>query len=918
MWDSSKDAKSGESKNLALVDTEIETAADGSQTLVLAPDADYFAQDLTYPVTVDPTSTLAVTTDTWVATNYNDSQVSSTELKSGTYNAGDTVARSYLKFDVSGYEGVHVIDTDLALYSYWSSSCDVGTGTAVRRITESWSSSTITWADKPAATTTGQVINTASKGYSTSCPAGTMNFDIDTIVRAWTSGSASNHGLLVRGTDETDSLTWRRFRSANYVSGDGSTEPHLTITYNSYPETPGTPVLSPSTTSGGAKVVTSLTPVLSTMVNDADPQRQRAQYAIEPDPAYNDTTYTLTADTPYVDSMETAALAVPEETPLVDGTHLRVRARAYDGTDYSTAWGSWQTFTVDTSKAPAPEVPTDPATGATETTTPLLTGVVTAAGNGALSAEYLLSDASGNPVGSTLTAGTQDGDRAVAMVPDGLLTDGATYKWKMRACADGVCSAYTPLKTFTLDVVEEETETSATTGTAPEAVTDLKAVAGDHGALVTWSAAVFTGDTDDVVTYTVTAVAADGTTAGTKTTTGRSAVFTDLDEGVSYSFKVTGQNDYGTSPAATSNTVVPVALVDGTSAYEIAVSAYHFAREGLVSGSYTDSADAASNSFYGPQFVDLLARDQESLLRERIAVSEDDTDSDPEEASFSDVLAIPSADGSTVTLRATVTSTNVVVTDVSTEAADPTDETGSFDMRYTLSAGAEPELLSEVSASAEEMAVRPTRAALVDLGNAIEGEIIEDTDPSAFDGDSTDDGSETTSTAATVSFDAQQAGTYLRTGAATWAVGHWNSPEMYDADCTNFVSRAIHYGGDVRMKGKGNGTYKDTDLWWYEPSTFFRDQTMTWINASYFRKFMLKHMLHSKRTTSTAFVGDVIFYDWTNDGKIDHTSIITKISNGKIYVTQHTKAYKYRSLAAQKKVKPKMKIWIYRPKPKWY
>lgn len=89
MWDSSKDKLSGESKHQEKVATKVETAEDGGQTLVLTPDADYFERDLTYPVTVDPTSTLAVTTDTWVATDYTDSQVSSTELKSGTYD-GET------------------------------------------------------------------------------------------------------------------------------------------------------------------------------------------------------------------------------------------------------------------------------------------------------------------------------------------------------------------------------------------------------------------------------------------------------------------------------------------------------------------------------------------------------------------------------------------------------------------------------------------------------------------------------------------------------------------------------------------------------------------------------------------------------------------------------------------------------------
>ncbi|WP_328835911.1 hypothetical protein [Streptomyces europaeiscabiei] len=57
------------------MDTKVETAADGSQTRVLTPDKDSLATS-TCPVAVDPTSTLAVTTDTWVQNPaYPDSQV---------------------------------------------------------------------------------------------------------------------------------------------------------------------------------------------------------------------------------------------------------------------------------------------------------------------------------------------------------------------------------------------------------------------------------------------------------------------------------------------------------------------------------------------------------------------------------------------------------------------------------------------------------------------------------------------------------------------------------------------------------------------------------------------------------------------------------------------------------------------------
>lgn len=356
MWDSSRNPVSGEPEHQARVATKIETAGDGSQTLVLTPDED-FLTTATYPVTVDPTSTLAVTTDTWVQTpDYTDSQVSSTELKSGTYDGGAHTARSYLKFDVAKFAGKHITDTNLALYSYYSSTCSTsGAGTQVRRITTDWSSSAVTWGAQPSTTTTNAVTNTAALGYNSSCPAGTMNFDIDGIVQAWASGSA-NFGLQVRGGSETDTLTWRRFRSANYVSGDNSAEPHLTVTYNSYATTSSAAV-SPSVVNAysGKRYVTSLTPTLSAKVTDADGGNAQAQYEVTADPAYADTTYSYTAYGNTVASGSTSTLAIPSANAFPAGTHLRMRARAYDGTDYGS-WTGYTPFVLNTGLPTAPTI----------------------------------------------------------------------------------------------------------------------------------------------------------------------------------------------------------------------------------------------------------------------------------------------------------------------------------------------------------------------------------------------------------------------------------------------------------------------------------------------------------------------------------------------------------------------------------
>ncbi|WP_051900875.1 DNRLRE domain-containing protein [Streptomyces aureus] len=359
MWDDSKDPASGESAHQQRVDTQVETDADGSQTLILSPDKDFLAT-ATYPVTIDPTSTLAVTTDTWVQNpDYPDSQVSSPELKSGTYDAGTDVARSYLKFDVSPFAGKHIIDTNLALYSYYSSTCaTTGAGTQVRRITSDWSSSSVTWAAQPTTTTTGAVTNTAALGFSSSCPAGTMNFDLDTIVQAWADGSA-NYGLQVRGASETDSTTWRRFRSANYISGDDTVEPHLTVTYNSY-ATNSASAVSPSVANAynGKRYVTSLTPMLSAKVSDADGGTVKAQFEVTPDPAYNDTSYTYTATTAAVASGGTAKLTIPSANAFPAGSHLRFRVRGFDDSDYGT-WSGYSVFVLNTALPVAPSISCD-------------------------------------------------------------------------------------------------------------------------------------------------------------------------------------------------------------------------------------------------------------------------------------------------------------------------------------------------------------------------------------------------------------------------------------------------------------------------------------------------------------------------------------------------------------------------------
>jgi hypothetical protein len=930
MWDSSKDPASGESKHVAAVDYDIETAADGTQTLVLTPDASYFDQDLTYPVTVDPTSTLAVTTDTWVATNYPDSQISSAELKSGTYNGGDTIARSYLKFDVSDFVGTDIVDTNLALYSYWSSSCSTaGSGTQVRRITSTWSSSTIAWGSEPSSTSTGAVTSTAAKGYSDDCPAGTVNFDIDAIVQAWADGS-TNYGLKVKGVSETDSLTWRRWRSANYVSGDGSTEPHLTVTYNSYPKTPSSLTLSPSTTSGSEKIVTSVNPVFSAKVSDVDSgAKVRVQYAIEPDPDYADTTYTLTKSTAYVASGKAAALSVPTSTPLPDGKHLRIRARAYDGTDYSTAWTAWTPYTVDTGALDIPDVPTGLQTGATETTTPLLTGLVTAVGQDAVTAEYVLYDSTGAVVGESPlgTATVGSGERAALVVPD-TLTDGAAYSWKMRACVDDTCSSYTAKQTFTVDVADTGGADN-TTASVPAQVQHLQATAGETGALVTWEAPANWGVGDEDLSYTVTALKS-GTTVSTTTTDGTSAVVKGLTNGTAYTFTVKATNSVGTGAATTSSAVTPAAVTGGAAAYQAVVQAYLEAHFALLAGDYASADAAASGSDQGTGFADVLAAEQSDPLADRAVLGDEDSETYEPGVVLSDVLAMPGASG-TVTLRATAGLTDTVVAGEDSDDPDSTDEAEETTRLYTLTTGTPPELTGYRDAAAAETTVSDSADALAVADTSVD---TDDTDvPSSMgtdaDGNLVTGTDTSTTTATTVSAHATYAADISWGGTAKWARAHWNSKHDYDNDCTNFVSKSLNRGGGMNMRTGGTRwTYDDDDFWWRNDNNSWPKRSYSWANAYHSANFVSRQATYAwHKYKNQVNVGDIIYYNWNIKGDshpsgfngISHASVVTKIdSQGNIYVTQHSSNRRDYRLSKQRTGKYKnMDVWIVSVFP-WY
>jgi RHS repeat-associated protein len=347
MWDSSADA--GGQPEVAVVDTTIGEIAGGTPTLTLSPDDGFLADpDTVYPVTIDPSysNTVETSGDTWVQNaDYTSSQSGSTELRAGTYDGGGHVARSFMRFNADGaWTNKHILTATLKLRNWYSGSC---TGSAIRasRITEAWSTASISWSNQP---TVGAMSGDYSpaKGYSSSCAGGDAAFDVAEMVQAWADDGSLNYGIRLKAVDETSNNTWRKYRSADY--GDSTTIPRIAYTYNSYPNKPGTPTVTPTTVGYASK-----TPTFKATVSDPDLGTVRAKFEVFQGATSK---WSGTTASPGVPSGSSASMAVPAPG-LADGTYT-VRAYSYDGTDYSAAYSTSAAFTVDTTK---------PATGVTAT-----------------------------------------------------------------------------------------------------------------------------------------------------------------------------------------------------------------------------------------------------------------------------------------------------------------------------------------------------------------------------------------------------------------------------------------------------------------------------------------------------------------------------------------------------------------------
>ncbi|MFD2115378.1 amidase domain-containing protein [Paenibacillus yanchengensis] len=141
---------------------------------------------------------------------------------------------------------------------------------------------------------------------------------------------------------------------------------------------------------------------------------------------------------------------------------------------------------------------------------------------------------------------------------------------------------------------------------------------------------------------------------------------------------------------------------------------------------------------------------------------------------------------------------------------------------------------------------------------------------------------------------------YLRDHAVAYADRWWNEGnpkyELFDVNCTHYVSQCLFAGGAPM-----NYTGKRSNGWWYTGRVNKQEK---W-SYSWAVSHALTIYLSSKRHTGLRAImmdradqlmlGDVITYDWSGDGRFQHSTIVTAFDAfGQPLVNANTVASRHR------------------------
>src|SRR5581483_10097572 len=186
---------------------------------------------------------------------YNSSDIA----RVGHENDSGMTNRSFFRMNTSTVRGKHIIAGTFRTFENHAWSCSA-------RQVEVWRtgpiSSGTTWNAQPSWITKLQTLNVA-KGYSSSCPDGTVDFNVTAGVATSAAANAADLTLGLRATSETDTFAWKKFNN----------NPTLIVDYNSLPSTPTATSIDPGlpcVTGANRPVIFTTTPTIRATLADVD------------------------------------------------------------------------------------------------------------------------------------------------------------------------------------------------------------------------------------------------------------------------------------------------------------------------------------------------------------------------------------------------------------------------------------------------------------------------------------------------------------------------------------------------------------------------------------------------------------------------------------------------------------------------
>jgi hypothetical protein len=563
-----------------------------------------------------------------------------------------------------------------------------------------------------------------------------------------------------------------------------------------------------------------------------------------------------------------------------------------------------------------------------DTLTPVLSGVVQDAAGGLVEGEFFLLTTRGKPIGGTPTGigDVPSGSRITYQIPSGVLTNGHTYLWYMKACYASTCSWPSRIQRFRVSAVSISKSEARLVSEAHGAPTDLTVTPGDGGALAVWKPPTFSNEGQAIASYTVRATTLFGALAIKATTANDYAVITGLTNFQPYAITVSATWANGRHSKPAWSFVRPY-WVPSAAADVAAVRQFLAGQTQLQEGTAPTATAALRRSTEASAIATELSEEQQADVAIRNAAAAEDGAEANGVNKLSGILVTAQFPWA-VNVYVTDYMTYTTITGVGKSDSQSTASADLDDYLFSFTAGRSPRMTGYVDADdALDQAIEGDSMTAVSTslndyaGTAVPKGLAM---PAPATASATPGGSTPEAIAASAKSAVNTA------GEIRWALQNWDGGnDGYSVDCTDFASRALHIGGgaifDINTLSPFN---RKDDHYWYNTSFFFPGfvvHTYSWGSAPHLADHLWLRGNTWLKYVANAKPGDLIFANWSGSvfinlknhavDTITHVGVITKMSNGVPMITQHTNDRINEPIWRWFATGPHVHVWIVIPDP---